>query len=61
MNQSAPIARPGEASSGTPASRPGAAVDSTTLMAGKRELLIRHGDDTYRLRITASNKLILTK
>jgi hemin uptake protein HemP len=36
-------------------------VDSVTLMGGRRELLIRHGDDTYRLRITASNKLILTK
>jgi hemin uptake protein HemP len=36
-------------------------VDSVTLMAGRRELLIRHGDDVYRLRITASNKLILTK
>jgi hemin uptake protein HemP len=39
----------------------GATVDSTVLMNGKRELLIRHGDDTYRLRVTASNKLILTK
>jgi hemin uptake protein HemP len=36
-------------------------VDSATLMAGRRELIIRHGEDTYRLRITASNKLILTK
>lgn len=36
-------------------------VDSTTLMCGKRELLIRHGADIYRLRVTASNKLILTK
>ena len=36
-------------------------VDSVTLMGGRRELLIRHGEDTYRLRITASNKLILTK
>ena len=36
-------------------------VDSATLMAGRRELLIRHGADTYRLRVTASNKLILTK
>jgi hemin uptake protein HemP len=38
-----------------------AAVDSATLMKGRRELIIRHGADTYRLRITASNKLILTK
>jgi hemin uptake protein HemP len=36
-------------------------VDSVALMRGRRELLIRHGADTYRLRITASNKLILTK
>lgn len=36
-------------------------VDSVTLMGGRRELLIRHGEETYRLRITASNKLILTK
>lgn len=36
-------------------------VDSTTLLKGQRELLIRHGDQTYRLRMTASDKLILTK
>lgn len=36
-------------------------VDSVTLMKGRRELIIRHGAETYRLRITASNKLILTK
>ena len=36
-------------------------VDSVTLMKGRRELVIRHGADSYRLRITASNKLILTK
>ena len=36
-------------------------VDSATVMMGRREVLIQHGDSTYRLRITASNKLILTK
>ncbi|CAN5705600.1 hypothetical protein BH10PSE6_BH10PSE6_44380 [soil metagenome] len=36
-------------------------VDSITLMGGRRELIIRHGEETYRLRVTASNKLILTK
>ncbi|MDP1749230.1 MAG: hemin uptake protein HemP [Reyranella sp.] len=36
-------------------------VDSVTLMGGRRELIIRHGVDAYRLRVTASNKLILTK
>lgn len=36
-------------------------IDSTTLMSGGRELIIRHGTESYRLRVTASNKLILTK
>jgi hemin uptake protein HemP len=38
-----------------------AVVDSTALMAGQRELLIRHGQELYRLRVTAQGKLILTK
>lgn len=42
-------------------SRSVASVDSAALMQGRRELSIRHGRDTYRLRLTASNKLILTK
>lgn len=37
------------------------AVDSHQLLSGRRELLIRHGTSTYRLRLTASEKLILTK
>ena len=40
---------------------PAPAVDSAALLRGRRELSIRHGADTYRLRLTASNKLILTK
>ena len=40
---------------------PAVPVDSVTLMNGRRELAIRHGADIYRLRLTASNKLILTK
>ena len=47
--------RPGDPGADTPV------ADSTTLMSGHRELIIRHGADTYRLRVTASNKLILTK
>lgn len=45
-------------------SRPDAetpSVESVVLMGGRRELIIRHGADSYRLRVTASNKLILTK
>ena len=36
-------------------------VDSVALMQGRRELVIRHNTQTYRLRITTSEKLILTK
>jgi hemin uptake protein HemP len=41
--------------------RDAASIESSQLMAGRRELLIRHGASTYRLRVTASEKLILTK
>ena len=37
------------------------AVKSAALLQGRRELTIRHGAELYRLRLTASNKLILTK
>ena len=36
-------------------------VTSASLLAGRRELIIQHGADQYRLRLTASNKLILVK
>jgi hemin uptake protein HemP len=35
-------------------------IRSQALFQGRRELLIAHGDREYRLRITASGKLILT-
>jgi len=36
-------------------------INSRDLFAATREILISHGDETYRLRLTAHNKLILTK
>ena len=36
-------------------------MDSRDLFAGFREITIAHGDEVYRLRLTAQNKLILTK
>lgn len=36
-------------------------MDSHDLFTGNREITIAHGDDVYRLRLTAQNKLILTK
>ena len=36
-------------------------LDSRDLFAASREINISHGAETYRLRLTAQNKLILTK
>jgi hemin uptake protein HemP len=36
-------------------------LDSRDLFIGTREIVIRHGSDSYHLRLTAQNKLILTK
>ena len=40
---------------------PELAVDSHGLLQGRSEVLIRHGNETYRLRHTRNDKLILTK
>ena len=40
---------------------PGVSVDSGVLFKGGREVVIQHDGQTYRLRITRQNKLILTK
>lgn len=36
-------------------------IASTELFRGERELIIEHGSDEYRLRLTNQGKLILTK
>lgn len=36
-------------------------LDSARLLQGRREVLIRHGGECYRLRHTRNDKLILTK
>lgn len=36
-------------------------IDSRDLFVATREITILHGDEAYRLRLTAQNKLILTK
>ena len=36
-------------------------MTSDNLLAGQRELVIEHGTEEYRLRITSKGKLILTK
>jgi hemin uptake protein HemP len=70
MNSSTP---PREPTAGQTASGKGAAefsrsvvmhgnrLDSRDIFQAAREILIAHGEETYRLRLTAQNKLILTK
>lgn len=41
--------------------RNGACFDSQALLRGHREILIEHAGETYRLRHTRNDKLILTK
>jgi hemin uptake protein HemP len=36
-------------------------IDSTDLFIGGKEIVIAHGAELYRLRLTAQHKLILTK
>jgi len=36
-------------------------IESRDIFDSTREIIIGHGDDVYRLRLTAQNKLILTK
>lgn len=36
-------------------------IDSRDLFVTEREIIIAHGEDAYRLRLTSQNKLILTK
>jgi hemin uptake protein HemP len=36
-------------------------ISSNDLMAGEHVIIISHGQEEYRLRLTASGKLILTK
>ncbi|QOZ31760.1 hemin uptake protein HemP [Bradyrhizobium sp. CCBAU 53421] len=36
-------------------------LDSRELFAAEREIIIVHGEERYRLRLTSQNKLILTK
>lgn len=50
------------AAAAEPAASPAVPVlDSRLLLNGGREVLIRHGDECYRLRHTRNDKLILTK
>ena len=53
---SEPLAKPAPALPGQPGW-----LESEQLLRGRCEVLIRHGDEIYRLRHTRNGKLILTK
>ena len=53
------IAKPAAPLHGQPAQP--AQLDSRQLLQGRPEVLIRHGEEVYRLRHTRNDKLILTK
>jgi Hemin uptake protein len=36
-------------------------LDARTVLQGAREVILMHGAEEYRLKVTASGKLILTK
>ncbi len=59
MTNANPSPDKNEDSQDTPAKLPRMSFDS--LCAGNAEILITHGDATYRLRQTSLGKLILTK
>ncbi|HYM01441.1 MAG TPA: hemin uptake protein HemP [Stellaceae bacterium] len=55
MPDPAPQIRP----AGVP--RPTPRLTTAQLMHGRREIIIEHGQEEYRLRITGTGKLLLTK
>ncbi len=36
-------------------------IELETILRGDREVIIQHGADEYRLRLTSNDKLLLTK
>lgn len=51
----------GTASSARSLIMSGNRIDSRDLFTNEREIIISHGEESYRLRLTSQNKLILTK
>ena len=57
MNSEAKSSRPG-----LPASEAGPRrIALGSILNGEREVIITHGADEYRLRLTSNDKLLLTK
>lgn len=62
MNQPDAVASdPSHAAAPFPGDAEPRVIASTDIFHGDREIRIQHGDQTYRLRITRTNRLILNK
>ncbi|WP_338147695.1 hemin uptake protein HemP [Neoroseomonas terrae] len=53
--------QPAPAPAREPVLREPAVLESRALLGNSREIAIRHGTETYRLKLTRHGKLILTK
>lgn len=60
MSESEKLARPATATNAQEET-PTDVIESDAILNGKQEVLIQHGETTYRLRITQNGKLILCK
>ena len=56
-----PIPTPQDAGTSVSRKVPPPVLTSEEILRGGREIQIRHGDETYWLRLTRNGKLILTK
>gem|GEM_PF-835043 len=61
VNQSSPEEAPDVPGNQADTSIQTRLIHSEELLSGHTEILIRHGSEVYRLRVTRSGKLILTK
>ena len=61
MAQPSPEESPEDISSKEDANIRMRVVRSEDILSGNSEILIRHGNEIYRLRLTRAGKLILTK
>lgn len=60
MSESEKLERPAAATNAQEET-PTDVIESDAILNGKQEVLIQHGETTYRLRITQNGKLILCK
>lgn len=61
MKQDTPPHSPTPRAEFSAAAFPRAVLDSSALLSGRDHVTIRHGTETYQLRLTRQGKLILTK